>query len=198
MDLISAAGLVASVIELFMQVLRCLSEYKRDVEGFEMLSTQLDFQRTVFANEIQGLLSIISTTNEDFNDMIEDPACLLWKDRILDERLGSLFGESFETWTSRLNSIYENMYALHDDIKSFMNHFDSKVSLQVRKLGLIIQARLTHLYLSDQGHQIWKVASDQKQNSDCANATERRSSSTACWRFLHSIKSNKAQCLVSG
>lgn len=76
-----------------MLVLRCLTENKRYVEEFETLSIQLDFQRTFFAGEIRGLLSIISTTNEDFSDMIENPACLLWKDRILDERLGNLFGE---------------------------------------------------------------------------------------------------------
>ncbi|KAA6409068.1 MAG: hypothetical protein FRX48_07412 [Lasallia pustulata] len=125
MDLISAAGLVAPVMELFTLVLRCLTENKRYVEEFETLCVQLDFQRTCFVEEIRGLLSIISTTNEDSSAMIENPACQLWKDRILDERLGSLFGEWFEKWTSTLNLIYENMYALHDDIKSFMSHFVS-------------------------------------------------------------------------
>lgn len=191
MDLISAAGLVAPVMELFTLVLRCLTENKRYVEEFETLCVQLDFQRTCFVEEIRGLLSIISTTNEDSSAMIENPACQLWKDRILDERLGSLFGEWFEKWTSTLNLIYENMYALHDDIKSFMSHFVSNVSLQVCKLGLITQARLTHLYLSDKGHQIWQVASEsQKESFDGANATEGRSARTACRRFLYSIKSD--------
>lgn len=96
----------------------------------ETFSSQLETQRVIFVNEVQGLLSIIEM-NEDSNDMVKNPDHLLWKDRILDEEIRNRFGESFETWISRLRSIDEIMRTVLDETAKPKDQLDSNVSFHI-------------------------------------------------------------------
>ena len=131
MDSSSVVGLIVSVQGLLRNVLQSITEYEGHVKEFETLSAQLDTQRAVFTNEVRALLSIVSDTQEDFNNMVNDPAHVLWEARTLDERLRNVFGESFGTWTSRLRSIKGIMCNVYDETQKFKNRLNSRVSPQV-------------------------------------------------------------------
>lgn len=133
----SVLGLFGAIQRGIQHSLECLNELsvpRLEIPPartrLETLSSELETQEVIFVNEIQWLLSIIDI-KDGCNDMVKNPDHLLWKDRSLDEEIRNRFGESFDTWMSRLRSIDEIMRTVLDEILKRKDRLDAKVSFQI-------------------------------------------------------------------
>ena len=109
---LAAFPLIISALEHYREGLEPLKDFWKFRTDFLTLIHQIGYQKVVFDENIEELLSPVVTSEEELESLISDPGGPVWHEATLEARLKNRLPRSYEWYCGIVDELNQAMFKL--------------------------------------------------------------------------------------